>query len=198
MIRVALIDDHPATLLGLRRLIEAEPDLQLLAAAPSAAELAGRLDTRPDVLVIDNDAARDDGLRQCRRSKNRRSAPGVVIYTAHTSPALALAARVAHADALVDKSAPVGELLDAIRAAAAGDVALPEVPQDVYRAAVSRIDDEDLPVLAMLLDREPLPAIAKALRCDVGEVAWRSQRILGRLAPGARRPRAEAVSSARP
>jgi DNA-binding NarL/FixJ family response regulator len=194
MIRVALIDDHPAVLLGLRRFIDADPGMQVHAAAPTAAELANQLgDVRPDVLVIDNDPARGDGLRQCRRLKNRASSPGVVIYTA-SAGRQALAARVAHADALVDKTAPVGELLEAIRRAAARDVVLPDVPPDVYRIAVSHIDDEDLPVLAMLLDREPIAAIAKALRTDVGVVAWRSQRILGRLAPGARR-RAEPVTT---
>jgi DNA-binding NarL/FixJ family response regulator len=106
-----------------------------------------------------------------------------VVYSAYASPALALAARAAQADALVDKTAPVGELVTAIRRAAAGESMLPEVPREVYRAAVARLDDEDLPVFALLLDGEPLPAIAEALRCDPGEVAWRAQRIVGRLRP---------------
>jgi hypothetical protein len=35
----------------------------------------------------------------------------------------------------------------------------------------------------MLLDGEPLEAIADALRADPGEIAWRAQRIIGRLRP---------------
>jgi DNA-binding NarL/FixJ family response regulator len=185
MIRVAILDDHPAVLAGLRRLIDAEPDLHVAAAAPTAPKLARRLGSvRPDVLVLDFDIARGDGLSHCRRTKNRPSPSGVVIYTAYTSPGLALAARAAHADALVDKSAPVHQLLTAIRLVAAGGTMLPEVPREAYEAAVSRIDDdEDLPVLAMLLDREPVSAIADALRADPSEVAWRAQRIVGRLRP---------------
>jgi DNA-binding NarL/FixJ family response regulator len=184
MIRVAILDDHPAVLAGLRRLVEAEPDLHVAAAAPTAPELARRLGSvRPDVLVLDFDIARGDGLSHARRIKNRPAPPAIVVYSAYASPGLALAARAAQADALVDKSAPVDELLTAIRLVATGGAAMPEVPREAYEAAVGRIDDEDLPVLAMLLDREPIAAIADALRCDSSEVAWRAQRIVGRLRP---------------
>jgi hypothetical protein len=44
---------------------------------------------------------------------------------------------------------------------------------------------EDLPVFAMLLDDESMPAIADALRAQTDEIAWRAQRIIGRLRPGA-------------
>ena len=70
MIRVALLDDHPAVLAGLRRLIEHEPDLLIVGARPSAAELARQLDgRRADVLILDYDLARCDGLAHCRRIK---------------------------------------------------------------------------------------------------------------------------------
>jgi hypothetical protein len=53
----------------------------------------------------------------------------------------------------------------------------------MFEAAVARLDDEDLPVFAMLLDREPLDSIADAMRTDRAEIAWRAQRIIGRLRP---------------
>ena len=184
MTRVAILDDHPAALAGLRRLIDAEPDLVVVAAATTSAQLAHRLaGTRPDVIVLDVDIARGDGLSHSRRIKNRPSAPGVVVYSAHAGAALALAARAAQADALVDKSAPVAELLAAVRIVAGGGSVFPEVPPETYHAAVSRLADEDLPVFAMLLDGEGPAAIAAVLRRDAGEIAWRAQRIVGRLRP---------------
>ena len=67
MLRVAVFDDHPAVLAGLRRLIEPEPDMTVAALASSALELARRLDgLRPDVLILDYDLERDDGLSHCR------------------------------------------------------------------------------------------------------------------------------------
>jgi DNA-binding NarL/FixJ family response regulator len=186
MIHLALLDDHPAVLVGLRRLIEHESDLLIVGAAPSAPELARQIgEQRVDVLVLDHDLARSDGLSHCRRVKDRPNPPGVVIYSAFASQALALAARVAHADAVVDKTEPVSSLLGAIRSVAAGETVLPAIPRDVYKTATSRLADDDLPVLAMLLGGESLPAIAEALRTDRAEVAWRAQRIIGQLRPGA-------------
>ncbi len=187
MIRVALLDAHPAVLTGLRRLVEGEPDMLMAAAAPAAPLLAKELGgLRPDVLVLDHATAHGDGLAHCVRVKSRPSPPAVVIYSAYVTPALALAARVAQADALVDKAAPVVDLLRAIRRVANGATALPAVPLDAYHEAVGRIADPDLPVLAMLLDREPVGAIAEVLNREDSEIAWRARRILHVLDGGSR------------
>ncbi len=187
MLRVALLDDHPAVLAGLRRLIDSEPDLAVAAAASSATKLARELDgLSPDVLVVDYDLARDDGLSHCRRIKGRPQPPAVIIYSAYAGPALTLAARAAQADGVVDKAGPVPALLSAIRSVANGEIVMSPVPRDVFEAAVARLDDDDLPVLAMLLDREPLDSIAQALRTDEAEIRWRAQRIVGRLGPRVR------------
>jgi two-component system, NarL family, response regulator DevR len=191
MTDVALLDDHPAVLAGLRRLIDSEHDLSVLAAASTATDLAKALDGRhPDVIVLDYDLSRGDGLSHCRRIKARREPPGVIVYSAYAGPALNLAARVAGADGVVDKAAPVADLLTTIRRVAAGLAAgAPPVPRHAYEAAVARLDDEDLPILAMLLDGVPHEAIAEALRLDRTEVAWRVQRIVGRIQPRIRRRR---------
>jgi DNA-binding NarL/FixJ family response regulator len=184
MLRVALLDDHPAVLAGLRRLIDSEPDLTVAAAASSATKLAHGLDgLRPDVLVLDYDLARDDGLSHCRRIKSRPEPPAVIIYSAYAGPALTLAARAAQADGVVDKAGPVPALLAAVRSVANGESVMSPVPRDVFEAAVARLDDDDLPVFAMLLDREPLDAIAEVLHADEAEISWRAQRIVGRLRP---------------
>jgi DNA-binding NarL/FixJ family response regulator len=186
MIHLALLDDHPAVLAGLHRLIEREPDLLIVGAAPSAPELASQIgEQRVDVLVLDHDLARSDGLSQSRRIKDRPHPPAVIIYSAFASQALALAARVAHADAVVDKTEPVSSLLAAIRAVATGETVLPAIPRAAYETATGRLADDDLPVLAMLLGGESLPAIANALRTDRAEIAWRAQRIIDSLRPGA-------------
>ena len=139
---------------------------------------------RPDVLVLDYDLARDDGLSHCRRIKSRPQPPAVIIYSAYAGPALTLAARAAQADGVVDKAEPVRTLLTALRRVALGEAVLSSVPRDVFEAAVARLEDDDLPVFAMLLDREPLDSIAHALRTSEAEVSWRAQRIVGRLRPG--------------
>ena len=187
MPRVAILDDHPAVLAGLRRLIESAADLTVVAAAPSAAALATQLHgTRPDVLVLDYDVTRGDGLARCQRIKSRRRPPAVLIYSAYASAALTLAARAAQADGVVDKAEPVRALVSAIRGVADGGTVMPAVTRDAYEAAIGRVDDTDLPVLAMLLDGQSLDSIAEALRAPRAEIAWRAQRIIGRIRPRVR------------
>jgi DNA-binding NarL/FixJ family response regulator len=193
MTRVALLDDHPAVLAGLRRLLEAAPGLAVVGGTLDHRELPGLLDrTNPDVLILDHDLAHADGLAQCLRVKRRADPPAVVVYAAYTGPALGIAARAAGADALVDKADPVPRLLAAIHGVVRGARLVPAPPADAYAAAVARIDDADLPLLAMLLDDTSIEDIAVALRLEANEVAWRAQRIVGRLCPGLRqRPVAE-------
>jgi DNA-binding NarL/FixJ family response regulator len=187
MLRVVLLDDHPAVLAGLRRLIDAETDMGIVGATADASEVHALLDgTAADIVVLDHDLAHADGLAHCLRVKRRSASPAVVVYAAYAGPALRLAASAAGADALVDKADTVPTLLAAIRDAARGTRTLPPVPREAFAAGVERVDDEDLPILAMLLDGARADEIAGSLRRDPGEIAWRAQRIVGRLCPGLR------------
>ena len=184
MIRLALLDDHPAVLAGLRRLVEPARDMEVLAADADpialARELRGR---RPDIVILDYDPARGDALALCRRIKTRHGAPGVLIYTAYANDALTIAARAAQADGVLDKSEPVTALLDAIRRIANGENVMPTVGRLDFDAAVARLDDADLPLFAMLIDGAPLPAIAEQLRTNEREASRRAQSIVRRLRP---------------
>jgi DNA-binding NarL/FixJ family response regulator len=190
LIRIALLDDHPAVIAGLRRLVEPEADLTVVAAAATAPDLARELNGgRADVLVVDHDPARVDGLMHCWRVKDRPDPPAVVIYSAYAGPGVVLTARAAQADAVVDKAGDVRLLLSAIRAVAGGETRLPPVPRDAFEVAVNRLEDDDLPIFAMLLDREPRDAMAATLGADRREVSWRVQRVIGRLRPRLRNER---------
>ena len=56
----------------------------------------------------------------------------------------------------------------------------------------------DEAIEAMLLDGAPLDDIAAALRSDPAELAWRAQRIVGRICPGLRQRPAERARPAVP
>ena len=157
MIRLALLDDHPAVLAGLQRLLAPARDMEVLAAAADEVALARALrGRRPDVLIVDYDPGR--GGRPRAVPPHQVPAPGtprVLIYTAYASPALAIAARAAQADGLLDKSEPAPALIDAIRRIADGETVMPTVSRGEFEAAVARLDDADLPIFAMLLDGAP-------------------------------------------
>jgi CheY-like chemotaxis protein len=103
MIRVAVLDDHPLVLASLEGLLQDAADLRPVIVAADGQQLWRQLDdARPGVVVLDYDLARGDGLTLCQRLKERVRPPTVVIYSAYAGPSLALSARIAGADALVD------------------------------------------------------------------------------------------------
>jgi DNA-binding NarL/FixJ family response regulator len=184
MIRVALLDDHPAVIAGLTRLLEHTPEITVLGSASDEVALARALGARrPDVLIVDYDVARGDALALCRRIKARPDPVRVLIYSAYAGPGLAIAARLSRADGVVDKADPATTLVDAIRRIAEGDTVIPAVSHDDLSSASARLDDADRPVLAMLLDGEPPDAIAETLRSDERNIARRTGRLVARLRP---------------
>jgi DNA-binding NarL/FixJ family response regulator len=180
--RIAVIDPQPAVRAGLLMLLRTEPGLVpvgVAAGAHDGVELADRL--RPDVVLLEPHLLDGDGLGLCRRLRAGDDPPGVVLYATDADPALALLARVAGADGLVDKAAEPAELFDAIRIVARGGCALPPVDTEQLEAAAHRIEAEDLALLAMLVDRTPHADVADTLHLDQRRMSRRVERLLGRL-----------------
>ena len=184
MLRVALLDDHPAVLAGLQRLLDSTADLQPVAVADNAPQLLRELESvRPDVVVLDYDLARGDGLMLCLTLKARVRPPAVVVYSAYAGPGLAISSRLAGADALVDKRAPANQLIETIRRVAAGEPLPPEVSIDAQQAAMARLAPDDVPVASMLLAGTSHQGIAETLATDRRDVVHRVRRIVGQLRP---------------
>lgn len=184
VIRVAALDDHPAVLAGLHRLIARTPDLVPTAFVDTQDALWRALDGyAADVVVVDLSLDRGDGLAVCLRLKERVQAPRVLIYSAYVGPALAVAARVAGVDGVAAKSDPVIDLLSAIRCVARGDTALPDIDPGLRRAAIGRLEGDDVAVASMLLAGASHDGIAETLGLGRREVARRARRIVGRVRP---------------
>lgn len=93
MIRVALLDDHPAVRAGLDVILAQHPDLDLVGSAANEGELWSVLTrTRPEVLVLDLHHPGRDGLQICLQVKLATDPPAVVLYSA-TAPAAGRAQR---------------------------------------------------------------------------------------------------------
>jgi DNA-binding NarL/FixJ family response regulator len=188
VIRIAVLDDHPAVLAGLERLVQRAEDLVGVAFTGVEAELRERLAAaRADVVVVDYDVSRGDGLGACLRLKEQPEPPRVLVYSSYAGPALAVAARIAGADALVSKSGSVASLLSAIRRVAAGATVMPAVARDVQEAAMSRLDDADAAVAAMLLAGASQREVAEALGLSPPDVVACAHRIVARVRPTGRR-----------
>jgi two-component system response regulator DevR len=182
MIRVAIVDDHHAVRLGLDTAIRSEPGLVPAGVAATVAELAPVLyRNRPDVVLLDYNLPDGDGLTVCRDIKSQVPAPGVILYSAFADASMTVPAIVAGADGIVNKGMPPRQLFEAIREVARGRDALPAISSEQLEAATLTLDDEDLPILGMLIDRTPPHDIADTLRLELPVLRKRIGRMLHRL-----------------
>lgn len=183
MIRVVVIDDHPALRAGLHTVLEAEPGIVF--AGESNGEEESIWPTlhrsRPDVVLLDYHLPRGDGLQLCYRIKQEVPAPKVVIFSAYASPTLALPASLAHADGLLDKGVAARELFNALRTINRGDRLLPPISHTVLEEGVAKLDPDDRAVVGMLLDGASEVEVAETLRVEAREVRHTVQRILSAL-----------------
>ena len=182
MIRVLSIDDHPALQAGLQTVLRAEPGLIPVGAAASEFELWPALErTRPDVLLLDYHLPRSDGLLLCHRVRQTVQAPRVMIYSAYADASLAVPAVIAGADGLLHKNAPANELFNAIRTVARGERVLPPISLEQQGAAAERVEPEDRPIVALVLDGATEPEIRSALGLTPEDLSARIERMVGRL-----------------
>lgn len=175
-------------------MLRSEPGLVPVGSAAGAAdglELVER--QRPDVVLLDPRLLDADGLGVCRRLRSFEPPPRVVLYTSEPDPTLAVTARVAGADGLVEKSAEPMALFEAIRVVARGGVALPPIGRKELDAAANTVDPDDLALLAMLMDRTSPADVAETLHLDGRKLGRRIERLLTRLRGRTPRPRARTI-----
>jgi DNA-binding NarL/FixJ family response regulator len=180
--RVLVVDDHSAVRSGIEALLADEPGLEPVGTAGAAAEaLELARQTRPDVAIVDFQLGDLDGLTLCRQLKELPEPARVVLYSAYADGPLALAGVIAGADGVVHKAALAGELCDTVRAVAAGRSAIPPTPPAAHAVVAARLDPNDLPILAMLLDGTEPDEIARVLGVRPAWLAARRWAMLERL-----------------
>jgi DNA-binding NarL/FixJ family response regulator len=182
---IVILDDHAAVRMGLERLLGREPGFTVVAALEEGRQLravATREDV--DVLVLDHAPARGDGLALCQRVKQGPRPPAVLLYSAYAGSGMMVRAAIAQADALVSKAEPVSGLLEAIRRIARGERLVPRPPRELLEATTARLDADDAPLVAMLVNGATVDDIAGTLAVGHQEVVRRARRIVGRLHAG--------------
>ena len=121
MIRVMVVEDHPLLIQGLRRVLENEPDLEIVAEATSgddAVRLAVEL--VPDVILMDINLRGKNGLQATHEIKQTYAIDetSIIVLTAYNDDEQMLHALRAGASAYYPKDVQPSELIPAIRTVA--------------------------------------------------------------------------------
>jgi two-component system, NarL family, response regulator NreC len=191
-IRVLLADDHETVRKGLKLLIEAQADMQVVGEAGdgvSAIERAATL--APDVIVLDVSMPRMNGLAAARALKQNSPSLAIVALTRYADAAYVKELTAAGAAGYVLKQSASDELLRAIRAAAGGTEYLdPAVRTPDAAARVKgrpHVTDREAEVLRLMALGHSNKEIAASLDISVKTVevhkanAMRKLQLRGRI-----------------
>jgi two-component system, NarL family, response regulator NreC len=120
-LRILLADDHVTVRHGLKLLIDSQPDMKVVSeASDGRAALRRALELKPDVVVMDISMPEMNGLVATRQLKQLRPDAAVVTLTRHSDDAYLQELLRAGVSGYVLKQSAPAELIQAIRAAAAG------------------------------------------------------------------------------
>lgn len=123
MIRVAIVEDHPATAEGLAALLGREPDLVVIGTAPDLDHARALIRSKaPDVVLCDVELAGGGrGFELLEDTSDiDATAPAIVFLSSYDYPAFYALALERGAAGYLLKTAPISEIARAIRKAAAG------------------------------------------------------------------------------
>lgn len=167
-IRLLLVDDHDVVRSGIRALLDAQEDMQVVGeAADGSAAIAAVTELRPDIVLMDITMPRMDGMEATRRMTECCDETAVLALTIHEGREYFFEMLNAGASGYVPKSAAADELLIAIRAVARGEVYLHSsvaqlLLQDHLRRSRGDHEDESMGTLTDR-EREVLTLVAEGL-----------------------------------
>jgi DNA-binding NarL/FixJ family response regulator len=120
-IRVVIADDHPLLRKGLRQVLEAEPNMKVVAEAGDGEVLLAQIEqTRPQIAIVDVDMPRKDGFAVAKEISRRKLPVDVIFLTIHDEEAVFHAAMDLGIRGYILKDSALVEIPGAIRTVAAG------------------------------------------------------------------------------
>ncbi|MFD3812055.1 response regulator [Rhodococcus sp. NPDC058639] len=180
-IRVALVDDQQLVRAGFRMVLESQPDIDVVAeASDGAAAVAELVRVHADVVLMDVQMPRVDGIAATRMLLAEPDAPKVVVLTTFDNDEYVVQAIAAGASGFLLKDAPPEDLLDAVRTVYRGDAIMaPRATRRLLRhispmlGASAHPPAAQVDVPADLTPRELEVLVAMAHGLTNGEIAQR-------------------------
>jgi two-component system invasion response regulator UvrY len=180
MIRVMLVDDHAVVRTGFRLLLQAQPEVSVVAEAESGEVACQRyLELTPDVVVMDLAMPGMGGLEALRRIRSHHPQARVLALSAHDDPMHARRALREGALGFLSKRSAPEALIEAVTTVGAGrryiDVALAQklALADLdggSRSPIEKLSEREFEVFVRLARGETVQRIAEDLRLSASTV----------------------------
>ena len=193
-IRVLLVDDHQLLTGALSQMLSREADIVVAGVAGSVAEAKAMARERLDVVLMDYRLPDGTGAEATRAIKARWPAARVVMLTALTDDETVLESIQAGADGYLTKDRAIDEVVNAVRAAYAGETLLPRsvivgIAQRVAaarergteRRQIEPLTPRELEVLKALTEGLATPEICERLYIAPNTLRTHVQNIMGKL-----------------
>ena len=183
-ITIVVADDHALVRGGLRRLLDAEPDLQVVAEAGNVEETQARVaEHRPAILLLDLHMPGGGSLPALRSIRDASPDTGILILTMQDDPGYAREAMSRGARGYVLKEAEEADLLHAVRTVAAGATYLqPELGARLLTASVAEpLTQREREVLRLLALGHTNSEAAEQLHLSVRTVETHRANIQSKL-----------------
>jgi DNA-binding NarL/FixJ family response regulator len=184
LIRILTVDDHALLRKGISALVNAEPDMKLIAEASNGQEAIEAFRShRPDVTLMDLQMPDLNGTEAIDRIRSEFPEARIIVLTTYTGDVQVLRALKAGARAYVLKGHVHRELLDTIRAVHAGQKRIP--PDIAAQLAEHAADDEltqrEIDVLRLIAAGNSNKLIADCLSIGEATVKSHVSNILSKL-----------------
>ena len=194
-IRVVLVDDHAILRTGLKAVLGAAPEIDVVGEAAGGHEAVALLEhTAADVVVMDLSMVDGDGLTATRTITAKSDAVRVLVLTMHAEEAYLEAVLEAGASGYLVKTSADRELVDAVRAVARGEVWVQPSAARVLaqgarkreehasdRARYERLTERERAVMRLIAEGYTAPEIGEQLAISPKTVDTYKQRINDKL-----------------
>ncbi|MFE6508934.1 response regulator [Nocardioides sp. NPDC057767] len=193
-IRILLADDHTLVRRGVRLILDAEPDLEVVAEAADGAEAVAALrDVEVDLVILDVAMPRMTGLQAARSIVRMRTPPKMLMLSMHDNEQYFFEALKVGASGYVLKSVADEDLVKACRTAMSGQAFVyPGAMSALVRDYLDRLNrGESLPrtvlteredeVLKLIAEGHSTREIARALTISYKTVERHRENILAKL-----------------
>ena len=192
--RILLVDDHEVVRLGLRALLERNPQLEVIAEAATAREAIEQvIQYAPDVVVMDIRLPGGSGIEACEEISEKYPNSKVIMLTSYAEDEMLFSAIRAGASGYVLKQIEGESLVRAIEAVGRGEALLdPAVTQRIFQevrkaareeeaSAFAALTQQEKHVLLLVSEGKTNREIAKALFLGEGTVRNYVSSILSKL-----------------